>query len=461
MASAVTDGSVLLSPLGEAKQTRAAEEASESSSRPDAAFFLKPSVGTWLHVLVVPQNCPVPVDTATVASAPVELLESQVSPIKQKQNVFDKPIASAGSEAVPRTPSEVAPVISVAPAVEVVQKQPLNATTETSVPPAAEVVQKEPLSATTADPSKAADAVRLAAAKGLKEGFEMASKAEVGPALHSESQNRAPRQASDVDPSRSAPSSSPPVNLKVSPIVPPRNEKDLPRKNVSCDPTTPSTPMTSSGQSQQRTPSTAEPSPASKFDRTPQSAGNSPPKSSSDSPAPPGRLGKQQQADVDSSVGSMLDKFFGDDRIWKKVDEEITTSKRTADGHRLQTGGASVQYKVDVPKPYPGVQYRKSKRLDDKDHRFAENGITVSGTIEDDGEWLRVGPNTFLPMRVGMVHILHPLPGQLVQALAEPAGEAENMPRRWWACCSASDVASAQSEVVVDQDGNQGRQHRR
>lgn len=48
------------------------------------------------------------------------------------------------------------------------------------------------------------------------------------------------------------------------------------------------------------------------------------------------------------------------------------------------------RFRVQVPRPYPGVQYRRSKRLDDRYSRYAEHGTIVAGVVEDNGEWLRI-----------------------------------------------------------------------
>ncbi|CAK0907265.1 unnamed protein product, partial [Prorocentrum cordatum] len=82
-----------------------------------------------------------------------------------------------------------------------------------------------------------------------------------------------------------------------------------------------------------------------------------------------------------------------------------------------------------VPNPYPGVQYRKSKNIDDRYQRYAETGATVRGQIEDNGEWLRISRDVFLPMRVGTVQILEPLARKEVQSAAVPRAT-------FWGCCT-------------------------
>lgn len=45
-------------------------------------------------------------------------------------------------------------------------------------------------------------------------------------------------------------------------------------------------------------------------------------------------------------------------------------------------------------------ELRRSKRLEERYSRFAENGTVVLGQMED-GEWLRISGNIFLPVQVG------------------------------------------------------------
>merc|ERR1712224_599393 len=77
-------------------------------------------------------------------------------------------------------------------------------------------------------------------------------------------------------------------------------------------------------------------------------------------------------------------------------------------------------YRVQVPKQYPGIQYRKSKTLNDRYHRYAKAGTEVSGFLEDNGAWLRVAQGVFLPAQMNDVKILVPVSGGPMQAAAEP-----------------------------------------
>mmetsp|Transcript_8028 Transcript_8028/g.29186 ORF Transcript_8028/g.29186 Transcript_8028/m.29186 type:complete len:494 (-) Transcript_8028:227-1708(-) len=130
--------------------------------------------------------------------------------------------------------------------------------------------------------------------------------------------------------------------------------------------------------------------------------------------------------------------------------------------NRLATQGPKVvgtgpaQFRVAVPNPYPGVQYRKTMNLEDKWPRFAQNGLIVKGTIVDGG-WLRLEQNVFLPMRVGAIEILtrQEPDGTESQSLTRSVARSatqdfkEEVP--WWMvwCSVCSSSASTESEVIV------------
>jgi len=148
--------------------------------------------------------------------------------------------------------------------------------------------------------------------------------------------------------------------------------------------------------------------------------------------------------DIDALVGNNLDKFFNDQKAWSRVESEVADSTARS---KVVVGSAGVGeslFKVIVPKPYPGVQYRKSKKLNDRYQRYAENGATVSGVIEDNGEWLRLAGNLYLPMRVGAVQIL------IKEGVEEPAKPDARAGLGWWACCGAT--TSTDAEVLVGSD---------
>lgn len=134
-------------------------------------------------------------------------------------------------------------------------------------------------------------------------------------------------------------------------------------------------------------------------------------------------------AEVDSQLNVNLDKFFSDERQWQRVAKEVS-STRAKFNATMDRHSAGRLFRVQVPKPYPGVQYRKSKSLDDRYPRYAKHGSTVTGEVEDDGEWLRISGNVFLPMKVGTISILEPLPRE---ACREGTSE-DDRSARWWAC---------------------------
>jgi len=123
----------------------------------------------------------------------------------------------------------------------------------------------------------------------------------------------------------------------------------------------------------------------------------------------------QHWGDIDKRVAVSLDEFFNDDKVWQKVSREIRNSKKhlaVAPGPQKSGPATLKTFRVQVPKHYPGVQYRKSKNLNDKAMDFAKSNSAVTGTVESDGEWLRTRDGLFLPMRVGAIQILEPAPGE-------------------------------------------------
>jgi len=63
----------------------------------------------------------------------------------------------------------------------------------------------------------------------------------------------------------------------------------------------------------------------------------------------------------------------------------------------------------------------------------------VTGQVEDNGEWLRISGNVFLPMRVGAIQILEPV----VSEAADKSGGCDCDPggdqsARWWTCGPSS-----------------------
>eukprot|EP00930_Biecheleria_cincta_P023498 TRINITY_DN16977_c0_g2_i1.p1 TRINITY_DN16977_c0_g2~~TRINITY_DN16977_c0_g2_i1.p1 ORF type:complete len:504 (-),score=105.51 TRINITY_DN16977_c0_g2_i1:34-1515(-) len=113
---------------------------------------------------------------------------------------------------------------------------------------------------------------------------------------------------------------------------------------------------------------------------------------------------------------------------------------------------------VRVPKPYPGVQLRRSMRLDDKLERFLEDGKKVSGVLDASGQWLMIGPDNYLPMHVGDIKILQPVvepsdtPAPAKRKAAKDVQKEDANSFWWWGCCAgaAADVVSnGNADVLV------------
>jgi len=189
------------------------------------------------------------------------------------------------------------------------------------------------------------------------------------------------------------------------------------------------------------------------------------------------QIRKETLAEIDAKLVERLDAFFANERLWKlvelKVGEQIkkletkehnstvgagTRSGGTADQSLSRGGEQSVAgnrpFRVQVPKPYPGVQYRKSKNLEDRYPRYAANGATVLGQIVDNGEWLKIRGNVFLPMRIGAVRILEPLPNP--PAKGETEGGASDS---FCNCCSGGGHSVASGETLAVQ-GNDAQPRR-
>mmetsp|Transcript_23772 Transcript_23772/g.74040 ORF Transcript_23772/g.74040 Transcript_23772/m.74040 type:complete len:344 (-) Transcript_23772:64-1095(-) len=125
------------------------------------------------------------------------------------------------------------------------------------------------------------------------------------------------------------------------------------------------------------------------------------------------RRGSRSFKDIDAQVQEGLDRFFADERCWEYVRREVSRTMRLRTTARLAAvplPGKKTRFHVQVPKPYPGVQYRRSKDLNDKHPLYAKHGSKVVGEVEEDGEWVRVrGGSLYLPLRIGPVQILQPL----------------------------------------------------
>jgi hypothetical protein len=108
-------------------------------------------------------------------------------------------------------------------------------------------------------------------------------------------------------------------------------------------------------------------------------------------------------------------------------------------------------FKVHVPPPYPGVQYRKSKDLNDTHPRYCRHGSTVAGNLEDNGQWLRIHADVYLPTSVGGIRTLQRLTTRnaVKQSSAKKNGISDQMQQ------------SNQEQRCHTQFGNQSGHQRR
>mmetsp|Transcript_61478 Transcript_61478/g.197905 ORF Transcript_61478/g.197905 Transcript_61478/m.197905 type:complete len:249 (-) Transcript_61478:90-836(-) len=159
-------------------------------------------------------------------------------------------------------------------------------------------------------------------------------------------------------------------------------------------------------------------------------------------PQAPGR-----EEEASSLLALSLDRFFGDPRAYERVAEEVAGT-RQREAERTQDAGSAgaSTFRVQVPKQYPGVQYRKSKNLTDRYSRYAKSGTVVTGHVEDGGEWLRISDQVFLPMKVGGMQILEPAPRD---AAVDVKAESSSTLKSLWFACSQGNHGEEQ-EVVTD-----------
>lgn len=88
--------------------------------------------------------------------------------------------------------------------------------------------------------------------------------------------------------------------------------------------------------------------------------------------------------------------------------EEEGLADNVADAGAVGVDGGL--FRVRVPGGWPGVQYRKSKNFEDRYKRYAVNGTMVAGKLEDDDQWLRLGSDIFLPVRLGAIQLIESVP---------------------------------------------------
>jgi len=120
-----------------------------------------------------------------------------------------------------------------------------------------------------------------------------------------------------------------------------------------------------------------------------------------------------------SSASVAVAALSDSDGILQQVADEVRETSNNCvqreDTLQSLTQGQVQSFRVSVPKGYPGIQYRKSKNLEDRYERYAKRGTVVSGEVENGGSWLKIGSSVFLPMHVGGLDVLEPA----------SAGEAE------------------------------------
>jgi hypothetical protein len=161
--------------------------------------------------------------------------------------------------------------------------------------------------------------------------------------------------------------------------------------------------------------------------------------------------------EVDAHIAKSLDRFFSDDRVWAKISAEMSKCPKLLQSlewiQRVATP-AKLYFKVMVPEPYPGIQYRGSKVLTDRYTRYAPHGQIVAGLLEDDSNgtpWLKVAENYFLPMRVGAVQILKPVQPEEAE-ISPPFSQGGDADARRGSADSkvgASDEAAAQAQSLL------------
>lgn len=149
---------------------------------------------------------------------------------------------------------------------------------------------------------------------------------------------------------------------------------------------------------------------------------------------------------VVNSLLESLDRFFADQKNCEQASDEAGAHNGQVQGDDDGKNGEPppIKFRVQVPKQYPGVQYRRSKNLEDRYLRYAKLGTLVQGHVEDNGEWLRISDKVYLPMKVGNQQILEKVDNQNSGA----TGSARKS--LWWACSHGNQ--GEEEEVVNDLD---------
>lgn len=163
--------------------------------------------------------------------------------------------------------------------------------------------------------------------------------------------------------------------------------------------------------------------------------------------------------EAQSEFGVTLNKYFGNDRTADVASHHFDTSSSsaTAAAHR----GERQTFQIHVPKPYPGVQLRKSMNLADKQQRFLEDGKVVKGEVDPTGRWLKIGADSYLPFEVNGICILHAVKSSELSP-SQKAKPTKKEPKEekysgWWGCCAGASVSSGQTEMVMNPGAGAGR----
>lgn len=180
---------------------------------------------------------------------------------------------------------------------------------------------------------------------------------------------------------------------------------------------------------------------------------------------------------IDKIIGVKLDAFFNKHACWHLVLAEIKISSHLRSSAQIiQTDGSDRHcFKVQLPRPYTGVQCRKSKHEHDRHPRYVSNAAMIVGELEDNGEWLKISHGIYLPTRVCAIQILEPSPQQeglvlrlesrrldkaeaLQKQLEFETTVAPEKSQRLWGCCldttqRSYETVEVQCVANEDRDG--------
>jgi len=108
-------------------------------------------------------------------------------------------------------------------------------------------------------------------------------------------------------------------------------------------------------------------------------------------------------------------------------------------GVQTQLGPAS-SYRVRALSGFLGVQFRRSKRISDRHKRYAPAGNVVRGVCED-GVWLRISPQCYLPLEIDGRSVLE-------YCSESPRGTEPQGLHRGIPCCTSRSPAEATPAVA-------------